>query len=233
MLYVALRGEVTAALGLEVGERRHIQAEEACARLRKEVELQDRQEQNLTAGNIEAPLKLPRLQARVAEFSVALGDCRKFLYADATVVAFCNLCMDNNVQNRTLENLMRCPGLRRVVTAVSLPPHTRLSLVRNVHVSCTWAKISAWHVYDVLPAAPPRIRNPSTLIVSSSHPRIAAKLARPLPGGAGGYAMKAKDLEGEEELVAGGPMLPRLRSIRNGLEPRGLSVPGRPKVVRR
>eukprot|EP00913_Durusdinium_trenchii_P009626 g9044.t1 len=62
------------------------------------------------------------------------------------------------VQSRTLNCLLRCPCFRRLVSITPLP-HTRLKLVRSVLVSCTWAKVSAWQVYDVLPPQDPLARS--------------------------------------------------------------------------
>lgn len=142
VLYVALRGEAKSSVGLEVGERRHCQAEEACSRLTKE-------------------LKKEPLDS-CSNYSVVLADIRQQLYTDATVAVLSNLCMDVSVQSRVTDNLMRCSGLRRLITTVPMPPHPRLHLVRTVRVACTWAKVSAWAIYDVLPVQAKR-RLPSSV----------------------------------------------------------------------
>lgn len=137
VLYVALRGEVSKAVGLEVGERRHRLASSACDQLTKELEAEETQ--------------LP-----CSKFAAVQADISRERYHDATVVVLTNLCMDMQVQSRTLDQLMKCPTMRRLACITPMFPHLRLKLNRMVHVACTWAKISSWHIYDVLPAPPPR-----------------------------------------------------------------------------
>eukprot|EP00440_Ansanella_granifera_P005381 gb/GFBE01005840.1/.p1 GENE.gb/GFBE01005840.1/~~gb/GFBE01005840.1/.p1 ORF type:complete len:295 (+),score=52.85 gb/GFBE01005840.1/:1-885(+) len=149
VLYVALRGEASRSVGLEVGERRHILAECACKHLRGELELQS------TGGEAE----LPKLEAPCAKYSVLLADISRHRYSDPTVVVLTNLCMDMGVQSRTLACLLRCRSFRRLVSITPLLPHARLKLVRSVMVCCSWAKVSAWQVYDVLPPQEPLARS--------------------------------------------------------------------------
>jgi len=138
VLYVALRGKGTRSIGLEFGERRHALAETAC--------------KNLTAmlekGGTTA---FPALDAPCADFQVQLADITKQRYADANVVMMSNVCMDMNTQLRALDCLLKSPSMKRLVCITAMPPNARLKLVKTVRVACTWAKISSWHVYDVLP----------------------------------------------------------------------------------
>mmetsp|Transcript_11557 Transcript_11557/g.24322 ORF Transcript_11557/g.24322 Transcript_11557/m.24322 type:complete len:293 (+) Transcript_11557:138-1016(+) len=152
VLYVALRGEVLRSVGLEVGERRHALADSACQRLAKQVEVQG---------------------TPCADFAVMLADISRQHYNDATVVVMTNLCMDMGIINRTLNALMKCPSLKRIVCITPMPPHSRLNLSRIVKVHCTWAKTSSWQVYDVLePQMRPsltRLRSASTTPPGSAH----------------------------------------------------------------
>eukprot|EP00931_Biecheleriopsis_adriatica_P068522 TRINITY_DN4246_c0_g1_i1.p1 TRINITY_DN4246_c0_g1~~TRINITY_DN4246_c0_g1_i1.p1 ORF type:complete len:328 (+),score=62.00 TRINITY_DN4246_c0_g1_i1:79-1062(+) len=156
VLYVALRGEISRSVGLEVGERRHVLAEGACKQLSGELEIQ-------RAGGIS---ELPTLGAACADFSVLLADISRQRYFDPTVVVLTNLCMDMGVQNRTVTCLLRCPSFRRLVSITPMLPHARLKLVGSVQVACTWAKVSAWQVYDVLPPPEPLARSGSLSEVS-------------------------------------------------------------------
>eukprot|EP00929_Paragymnodinium_shiwhaense_P007884 TRINITY_DN111805_c0_g1_i1.p1 TRINITY_DN111805_c0_g1~~TRINITY_DN111805_c0_g1_i1.p1 ORF type:complete len:648 (-),score=169.98 TRINITY_DN111805_c0_g1_i1:76-2019(-) len=131
VLYVALRGEVAKSVGIEAGERRAQQAAAAFKKLRKVLNADP--------------------EAKCAEFDSQLGDIRNPTYQDATVVAIANLCMDAQVISRTVDNLLRCPHIRRVASIVPLPNQSRLKVARTAKVSCTWAKICGWTVYDVLP----------------------------------------------------------------------------------
>eukprot|EP00931_Biecheleriopsis_adriatica_P068523 TRINITY_DN4246_c0_g1_i2.p1 TRINITY_DN4246_c0_g1~~TRINITY_DN4246_c0_g1_i2.p1 ORF type:complete len:809 (+),score=168.47 TRINITY_DN4246_c0_g1_i2:79-2505(+) len=142
VLYVALRGEISRSVGLEVGERRHVLAEGACKQLSGELEIQ-------RAGGIS---ELPTLGAACADFSVLLADISRQRYFDPTVVVLTNLCMDMGVQNRTVTCLLRCPSFRRLVSITPMLPHARLKLVGSVQVACTWAKVSAWQWGDNAPA---------------------------------------------------------------------------------
>lgn len=139
VLYVALRGQAKRSIGLEIGERRQAVAGGVCQMLSAELA-------NQRAGKASSLAQIERC----AEFDVVLGDISRQRYSDATVVVLTNLCMDQGVQNRTIECLMRCPSTRRIVSITPLPSHVRLKLTRTVRVSCTWAKISTWHVYDVV-----------------------------------------------------------------------------------
>jgi len=140
VLYVALRGDVARAVGLEVGERRHALADAACKRLADDLLSQKN-------GGEHA---FPQLEAECSGFSVACADISKERYQDASVVVLANLCLDQGVQNRTVNNLLKCPALRRLVSVAPLSPNIRLKNVGVVKVSCTWARVSAWHVYDVV-----------------------------------------------------------------------------------
>jgi hypothetical protein len=139
VLYVALRGQAKRSIGLEIGERRQAVAGGVCQLLSTELS-------NQRAGKASSLSQIEHC----AEFNVLLGDISRQRYSDATVVVLTNLCMDQGVQNRTIECLMRCPSTRRIVSITPLPTHVRLKLTRTVRVSCTWAKISTWHVYDVV-----------------------------------------------------------------------------------
>lgn len=140
VLYVALRGQVASSVGVEVGHRRHALAEKACERLTQELE--ERKAESIAEKSISC-----------SKYSVVMGDVRRNCYKDATVVGCSNVCMDAGVQNRMLDNLMKCSAFRRLATIAPMPPHRRLKLVKTVSAACTWAKISSWHIYDVL--APP------------------------------------------------------------------------------
>jgi len=143
VLYVALRGEASKSVGLEAGERRHRSAEKASQRLDEEL---DAQTANGTDGN-------RLLRAPCGEHEVVCADISKMKYEDVTVVMICNLCMSMGLQSRTINCLLRCPSFRRLVTTTAPPANPRLKLLRTVRVETTWAKISCWHVYDILPAA--------------------------------------------------------------------------------
>eukprot|EP00927_Polykrikos_kofoidii_P074191 TRINITY_DN70169_c0_g1_i1.p1 TRINITY_DN70169_c0_g1~~TRINITY_DN70169_c0_g1_i1.p1 ORF type:complete len:366 (-),score=38.39 TRINITY_DN70169_c0_g1_i1:110-1207(-) len=163
VLYVALRGVTGRSVGLEIGTRRHAIAELARDRLALHLGQQNKDascQQAIRSSEGDATpattavLKLRPLQASCAEFAVHLADISRFRYQDVSVVSFCNICMEMGLQNRTLGCLLRCPSLRRLVTATPMVPHARLRLRRSVRVACTWARISSWHVYDVLEPQP-------------------------------------------------------------------------------
>lgn len=154
VLYVALRGEVARAVGLEVGERRHALAEAAAA--------------HLSAELTEAPTKC-------GSFEMLRADISRHRYHDACVVVLTNLCMDMGVQNRTIDCLLKCPMLRRVVCITPLHVNARLKLARTVRVACTWAKASSWQVYEVLPAEASGSRRPAVIAVQRSRSRLPLK----------------------------------------------------------
>lgn len=141
VIYVGLRGVAAKSVGVEVGVRRHGLAVIAC----------DRAHEELRNINQDYDEDRRAMMAKCKPFEAVLGDVRKNCYKDATVVNCSNLCMDQQVQNRMLDNLMRLPALRRLVVIAPLPARPRLKLVKAVSCACTWAKIAQWHVYDVLP----------------------------------------------------------------------------------
>ncbi|CAD7946782.1 unnamed protein product [Amoebophrya sp. A25] len=162
-LYCYLRsgaGFLSKSIGVEVGERRHELALMAKTRLRKVLGfnhgalLQSASTSTSTSGAVDV------------DSSSSLAACGKSLdttcsfekadistrrYLDANVVVLSNLLMDGSVQKRTLDQLFRCPCFRRLAT-VRVVHHPRLHLNKCVHVECTWARVSSWHIYDVLPA---------------------------------------------------------------------------------
>mmetsp|Transcript_47074 Transcript_47074/g.88019 ORF Transcript_47074/g.88019 Transcript_47074/m.88019 type:complete len:299 (-) Transcript_47074:184-1080(-) len=140
VLYVALRGDAARSVGLEIGQRRFLLAEGARCSLDEELE------------------KTGKSQSPSTEYKFMLADISRHRYLDPTVVVLTNLCMDMGVQSRTVNCLLRCPSFRRLVSITPLL-HTRLKLVRSVMVACTWAKVSAWQVYDVLPPQEPLARS--------------------------------------------------------------------------
>ncbi|CAE8632550.1 unnamed protein product [Polarella glacialis] len=180
-LYVALRGEVSSSTGIEVGERRHRLAEEAGVRLKSE----------LAKGTERAADDPPpaELDAECSAYSLVLGDIRQSIYSDATVVVMSNLCMDQSVQNRAVQNLLACPGLRNMASTVPLPAHQRLQRDRAVNVTCTWAKTSTWHIYSVLPPASKLKQSGGVGVGYGRSPAaaVASRILRPLqlakPGG--------------------------------------------------
>ncbi|CAE8670846.1 unnamed protein product [Polarella glacialis] len=191
-LYVALRGEVSSSTGIEVGERRHRLAEEAGVRLKSE----------LAKGTERAADDPPpaELDAECSAYSLVLGDIRQSIYSDATVVVMSNLCMDQSVQNRAVQNLLACPGLRNMASTVPLPAHQRLQRDRAVNVTCTWAKTSTWHIYSVLPPASKLKQSGGVGVGYGRSPAaaVASRILRPLqlakPGlvqGVQGVAPKA------------------------------------------
>mmetsp|Transcript_147622 Transcript_147622/g.257467 ORF Transcript_147622/g.257467 Transcript_147622/m.257467 type:complete len:332 (+) Transcript_147622:153-1148(+) len=140
VLYVALRGEASRSVGLEVGEKRHRLAETACSCLASKLDLQRK---GCTSS-------LPALAVDCTEFAVLLADITKHRYHDATVVMMANVCIGMGSQNRTMDSLMKCASLKRLVCTTPIE-HLRLRLAGTVRVSCTWANVTSWHVYDVLP----------------------------------------------------------------------------------
>lgn len=176
VLYVALRGEVASSSGLEVGERRHRLAEAACEKLRREL-LRQAEGQGAIQSSSE---DLPALDSAVSSFCSVNGDVRKCLYNDATVAVVCNLCMDQHVQNRAVKNLVECPAIRRIASTAPLPQHPRLSHDGTVPVCCTWAKVTKWHLYNVLPARS-RVQPGSTALQRGRSSVCAAGPGRILP----------------------------------------------------
>lgn len=238
VLYVALRCQASRAVGLEVGERRHALAEAAAGRL--VAELGDAAK---SFGGNYGSVELLR------------ADISRQRYHDASVVVLTNLCMDQGVQNRTIDSLLKCPSLRRIISITPLPPNLRLKLTRTVRVSCTWAKVSTWQVYDTLPPSgvrnaasyaesaaarkvsppsqPPRGRrqpSASSLSHSTSEPSLVRKPAQPLPQ----LQPPALDLR---KAPGGGPSAPapqskvreRLyRAVRKQPAPAPAPAPGQP-----
>ncbi|CAE7258572.1 unnamed protein product [Symbiodinium necroappetens] len=143
VLYVALRGDAQRSVGLEVGQRRFLLAEGARCSLDEE---------------LDSLKKTGKSQPSSTEYKFMLADISRHRYLDPTVAVLTNLCMDMGVQSRTVNCLLRCPSFRRLVSITPLL-HSRLKLVRSVMVSCTWAKVSAWQVYDVLPPQEPLARS--------------------------------------------------------------------------
>lgn len=130
VLYVALRRQAAAqkgrCVGLEVGERRLQTAKMVCDRIETKL-------------------------GHSPDVSMQLQDISRVRYSDASVVVLTNLCMDAGIVNRTVDNLLRCPSFKRIVCITPLVS-PRLKLVSSVQVSCTWCKMSSWHVYDVISA---------------------------------------------------------------------------------
>eukprot|EP00747_Dinoflagellata_sp_TGD_P187937 gnl/TRDRNA2_/TRDRNA2_46138_c0_seq1.p1 gnl/TRDRNA2_/TRDRNA2_46138_c0~~gnl/TRDRNA2_/TRDRNA2_46138_c0_seq1.p1 ORF type:complete len:612 (-),score=104.43 gnl/TRDRNA2_/TRDRNA2_46138_c0_seq1:39-1874(-) len=155
VLYVAMRGEVSRSVGIEIGERRHCLAEDACSKLKTELEHQlvPGDEGTVTSDHS------VHLSAPCSEFSVVLGDLRcKNLYLDATLIGVSNVCFGESVMSKLLDNVLRQPSSVRRLVSLTQMLHKRLKLVRTLKVSCTWAKITTWYIYDVLPpgaSAPP------------------------------------------------------------------------------
>lgn len=135
VLYLALRGPAQRVVGIEVGERRHRNAAAAEGRLRATLG-------NGLAGDA---------GARSSEFACIQGDIRNLIYKDATVVLFSNLCMDASLTAAAIRNFCKCPWLRTVVAVAPLIPHPRVRLAGMVRVECTWARVSAWNIYELLP----------------------------------------------------------------------------------
>jgi len=131
VLYVALRRQWAAqtgrSVGLEVGERRLQTAKMVYDRIQT------------------------KLGHQAPDVSMQLQDISRFRYSDASVVVLTNLCMDAGIVNRTVDNLLRCPSFKRIVCITPLVS-PRLKLASSVQVSCTWCKMSSWHVYDVISA---------------------------------------------------------------------------------
>eukprot|EP00746_Dinoflagellata_sp_MGD_P154630 gnl/MRDRNA2_/MRDRNA2_84939_c0_seq1.p1 gnl/MRDRNA2_/MRDRNA2_84939_c0~~gnl/MRDRNA2_/MRDRNA2_84939_c0_seq1.p1 ORF type:complete len:358 (-),score=32.37 gnl/MRDRNA2_/MRDRNA2_84939_c0_seq1:740-1813(-) len=158
-LYIALRGEIKRSVGLEIGLKRHSVAQEACSKLAQELCLrQTNQVSNLTRA--------------CSAFSVLQTDIRENTYRDATVTVVNNLCLDKSVESRVIENLMKCPSIRMIICVVQISPRQRLQLLRTVRVACTWAKVSVWSIYRVLPPPQPASR--------SQDPRERSSLRTPL-----------------------------------------------------
>lgn len=65
------------------------------------------------------------------------GDIRKPLYSDATVIYFCNVVFDLQMQSRVMEAMLRCPNLRLVIAAAPLV-HPRLVRLGGFLGDCTW-----------------------------------------------------------------------------------------------
>jgi len=159
VLYVALRRHRNAqtgrSVGLEVGERRLQTAKTVHNRIQQKL------------GN------------QCPEVTMLLQDISRCRFTDASVVVMSNLCMDAGIVNRTVENLLKCPSFKRIVCITPLV-NPRLKLTNIVKVSCTWANLSSWHVYDALtveqvsqlqarvPAPLVRVRSKAPLIRSAS-----------------------------------------------------------------
>lgn len=94
VLYLALLGNCSKAVGLEIGERRHADAMIALKRLIK---------RRLA---VEEPL--------TTEVDFALRDISRERYHDVTVAFISNLLMERSITERTLKALLCCPPLRRV-----------------------------------------------------------------------------------------------------------------------
>eukprot|EP00933_Yihiella_yeosuensis_P062785 TRINITY_DN65783_c0_g1_i1.p1 TRINITY_DN65783_c0_g1~~TRINITY_DN65783_c0_g1_i1.p1 ORF type:complete len:305 (-),score=26.79 TRINITY_DN65783_c0_g1_i1:18-887(-) len=139
VLYVALRG-CRQSVGLEIGERRQAIGAGVFKAFAHQLDCQQKG----------SPSSIPTVGNNCGSFEVQLGDISRRTYSNVTVAVITNLCMDMGVQNRTVESLLKCPTVRRIVTITPLVPHSRLKLRRAVPVACTWAKISSWHVYDVV-----------------------------------------------------------------------------------
>jgi len=147
VLYVALRrqweAQTARSVGLEVGERRLQTAETVYGRLQEKL------------GN------------QCPEVSFLLQDISRCRFTDASVVVLTNLCMDAGIVNRTVNNLLKCAAFKRIVCITPLV-NPRLKLTNTVKVSCSWAKLSSWLVYDALTAEQ----------VSQQNARVAAPLVR-------------------------------------------------------
>lgn len=112
-----------------------------------------------------------------------LKDISNFRFSDSPcVVVLTNLCMGMGLQRRTLDNLLRWSNFKRMVCITPFP-HVRLKLAGTVKVSCTWAKMSSWLIYDVLtseqakqlrkfPEPTPSVSSSLPLLRSSSAPSI-------------------------------------------------------------
>lgn len=137
VLYVALRGQAAKSVGLEVGERRHELASSACTNLADQLET--------------SKSHLPSLKQACSKMEVKLADICSYDHFDVSVVVFTNVCIDMQVQSRALNQCLKCPSFRRLVTTSPMLPNLRLKQVGSVMVSCSWAKTSCWQIYNVLP----------------------------------------------------------------------------------
>eukprot|EP00392_Amoebophrya_sp_AT5.2_P008618 g8646.t1 len=200
-MYVYLRsGGLVPSKGLEIGERRHELALMALNRLKK---LGSLGEKNQSLGGNQGERQ--DLQAggphEVMDLSFHCRDISVERYCDASVVVMVgpavrkplsswsflsilllsNLLMDGGIQKKTLEKLFKCAKFRRLIT-VRPAHHARLKLKTCVHVECTWARISSWHVYDVLP---PAVRIPTgmaNVMVNAQHVNSSLMLAAAVVG---------------------------------------------------
>lgn len=131
VLYVAIRRQFAAqkgaCVGLEVGERRLKTAQDVCDRIQT------------------------KLGPKFPEASMLLQDISRYHYEKASVVVLTNLCMDRGVEAGTIACLLKCPSFKRIVCITPIV-NPRLKEVNTVKVSCSWAKLSSWHIYDVLSA---------------------------------------------------------------------------------
>lgn len=189
VLYVALRGEVASSSGLEVGERRHRLAEDACKKLRRELLRQ-------AEG---------ALDSEVSSFCSVNGDVRKCLYNDATVAVVCNLCMDQHVQNRAVKNLVDCPAIRRIASTAPLPQHPRLSHDGTVPVCCTWAKVTKWHLYNVLPLVARSRAQPGSTALQRGRSSVCAAGPGRIPPRAGCVPASLSVDSGKDSAPQGNP----------------------------
>lgn len=150
VLYVALRrmlsGQSGLSAGMEVGERRHATACAACEELKS------------------------KCGQGLPEVSMLLQDVSRHRFRDASVVLLNNLCLNMTITSRTLDNLLKCPTLKRIVCVTQLAPNSRLKFVNAVQVPCTWCKKSSWQVYDVLPAKPAIPRPRSVMLTPTNSP---------------------------------------------------------------
>lgn len=223
VLYTALRAQVARSVGLEIGERRHELASNACLRL---------------SNKLEHPVsKLPVLSQTCSDFVVEQADICRYNHSDVTVVVFTNVCMDMLVQSRALDQLLKCSKFRRIASVSPMMPHVRLKLVDTVMAACSWA-VSSWHIYDVLPrkanllrndfysrppALLPRSRSAAKSITPVTSKSVLAQLPRRTPAADSKKSEVAKDTLGlHVERVGSKPPEARLR---NAVKGRGKSLP--------
>lgn len=169
VLYVALKGQVARSVGIEVGEKRHASAQQACERFKTF------ENQEANGGSV--------VKDRCAPVEMLLQDISRRRFDDVTVAVLCNVCFDMSLQRRTLNNLLKCSSLRRLICATPLIDN-RLQLKTTIKVPCSWAKISSWQVYDVLApgqrSVPPALARPDATAYTTSLPPALAKLDAPV-----------------------------------------------------
>jgi len=135
VLYTALRNECASATGVEVGLKRHVSAQQACANLRQLLS------QSAHCGT------------SCAKVTAQLGDATKPCYSDATVIVLCNIMFGARLNAAIEANILRKSNCRRVAAIVQLRHH-RFRKSHVVSCPCTWSRSGvSWTLYDVLPPA--------------------------------------------------------------------------------